>query len=124
MMPAAPVHQCQCSDCLAPGESQTKELHRQMLCFFQSLGERQRRLYAALEARKFGRGGQRLLSLLTGLHVGTIRRGLRELDGLPSDLPPQRSRRPGGGRPRVEKKIQAPLRTCGPCSRRRRPATP
>jgi hypothetical protein len=123
-MPAVPMHPCQCPDCLAPGESPAKELHRQMLRFFQSLSERQQRLYAALEARKLGRGGQRLLSLITGLHVQTIRRGRRELDGPPSDLPPQRSRRPGGGRPIVEKKTHASLRTCGPCSRRRRPATP
>jgi hypothetical protein len=88
---------------LAPGENPTKELHRQMIRFFHSLGERQRRLYAALEARKFGRGGLTLLSLITGLHVQTIRRGLRELDDPSSDLPPQRSRRPGGGRPHAEK---------------------
>ncbi len=121
---AAPIPQCHCPDCLVPGASPTKELHRQMLLLFHSLGERQRRLYAALEARKRGRGGQRLLSLLTGLHVQTIRRGLRELDGPPSDLPPQRSRRPGGGRPRAEKKLPRCWRTCGPCSGRRRPATP
>ena len=96
-MSAAPVRQCQCPDCLTSVESPTTELHRQMLRFFHSLGERQRRLYAALEARKFGRGGQTLLSLISGLHVQTIRRGLRELDDPSADLPPQRSRRPGGG---------------------------
>ena len=123
-MSTDPIHPCQCPDCVAPGESPTKELHRQMLRFFHSLGERQRRLYAALEARKLGRGGQRLLSLITGLHVQTIRRGLRELDGPPSDLPPHRSRRPGGGRPRAEKKLPRCWRTCAPCSGRRRAATP
>jgi hypothetical protein len=123
-MSASPMHPCHCPDCLAPGESPTKQLHQQMLHFFHSLGERQRRLYAALEARKHGRGGQRLLALITGLHVQTIRRGLRELDGPPSDLPPQRSRRPGGGRPRVEKKRHRSWRSCDPCSERRRLAIP
>jgi hypothetical protein len=123
-MSAALMRQCQCPDCLTLGQSPTKELHRQMLHFFHSLGERQRRLYAALEARKLGRGGLTLLSLITGLHVQTIRRGLRELDGPPADLPPQRSRRPGGGRPRVEKKLPGSLRTCGTCSTKRRPEIP
>ena len=123
-MSAAGVHQCQCPDCLANGENPTKELHRQMIRFFGSLGERQRRLYAALEARKLGRGGLTRLSLITGLHVQTIRHGLRELDDPSSDLPPQRSRRPGGGRPRAEKKLHGSWRTCKPCSRRRRLATP
>jgi hypothetical protein len=123
-MSAAPLYQCHCPDCLAPAESPTKELHRRMLRFFHALGERQRRLYAALEARKFGRGGLTRLSLITGLHVQTIRRGLRELDDPPSDLPPQGSRRPGGGRPRVEKKLRESSSICAPCSRRRRLATP
>jgi hypothetical protein len=123
-MSTTSVRQCQCPDCLTSVESPTKELHRQMLCFFHSLGERQRRLYAALEARKFGRGGQVLLSLITGLHVQTIRRGLHELDEPSSDLPPDRARRPGGGRPRAEKKLQGSSMLCEPCSRRRPPATP
>ena len=123
-MSDAPVAACECPSCLAPDDSPTKALHRQMLRFFHALGERQRRQYAALEAPRIGRGGQRLLSLITGLHVQTIRRGLRELDDPPADLPPQRSRRPGGGRPPVEKKMPACSTTYGPCSRRRRPATP
>src|SRR5437868_185242 len=104
-MSIASEQQCQCPDCLASAESPVKETHRQMIRFFGTLGEKQRRLYAALEARKIGRGGQRLLSLITGLHVQTIRRGLLELDDPSSDLPPDRSRQPGGGRPRVEKKL-------------------
>jgi len=123
-MSAAPRRQCQCPDCLASGESPTEELHRHMLRFFYALGERQRRLYAALEARNLGRGGQTLFSLITGLHVQTIRRGLRELDDPCADLPPQRSRRPGGGRPRAGKKLRVSSRPCDPCSRRRPRAIP
>lgn len=122
-MSQALLHRCQCPECLAPGASPAKELHRQMNRFVRTLGERQRRLYAALEARKVGRGGLQLLSLITGLHVQTIRRGLRELDNPSADLPPQRQRRPGGGRPRAEKKTGASSPTCGPCSRRKRRAT-
>jgi len=44
------------------------------------LDEHQRRWLAALESQKVGRGGDRLLSCITGLNVETIRRGRRELD--------------------------------------------
>jgi hypothetical protein len=76
-----------------------------MNLFCQCLDERQRRLYAAVEAKKLGRGGQQLLALITGLHVQTIRRGLRELDHLPAANNGDRVRQPGGGRSPVEKKI-------------------
>jgi len=123
-MAATEVQLCQCPDCLTPEENPTKELHRQMLRFFCSLGEKQRRLYAAVEARKLGHGGIARLSLITSLHVQTIRRGLRELGDPSTDLPPQRSRRPGGGRPRVEKKLRRSSKSCVPCSTRRRLAIP
>ena len=69
------------------------------------LDEQQRRLYAALESKRIGHGGDRLLSLITGLNVETIRQGRHELDADLADTPLHRIRRPGGGRPPVEKKI-------------------
>jgi hypothetical protein len=75
-----------------------------MNLFLSRLNEQQRRIYAALESQKAGRGGDRLLSLITGIHVQTIRRGRRELERSLLDLPLGRVRRPGGGRPPVEKK--------------------
>ena len=75
------------------------------------LDEQQRRWYAALEAQKVGHGGDTLLSLITGLHVDTIRRGREELaDGL-QERPSDRVRLPGGGRPVAEKKIRSSSRT-------------
>jgi hypothetical protein len=69
------------------------------------LDEQQRRLYAALESKRIGHGGDRLLSLITGLNVETIRHGRRErAEGL-ADTPLDRIRRCGGGRPPVEKKM-------------------
>jgi hypothetical protein len=61
---------------------------------FRSLNERQRRLYAAVEARKLGRGGVTYLSHLFDCDRKTIRRGLQELRQ-PSPLPPQRARKKG-----------------------------
>jgi hypothetical protein len=75
-----------------------------MIAFFRQLDERQRRLYAALESSRIGRGGDRLLSLITGMNVQTIRKGRQEVEGSFGQAPASRIRRSGAGRPRVEKK--------------------
>jgi hypothetical protein len=67
-----------------------------MVRLFLSLGERERRLYAAAEAIKLGRGGVTYLARLLICDEKTIRRGRRELrEG--SGLPPGRSRKKGAG---------------------------
>lgn len=63
---------------------------------FESLPERQRRPYAAVEAAKLGRGGLTYLATVLGCDVKTIRRGQRER-ALPPPLPPGRSRKKGAG---------------------------
>jgi hypothetical protein len=98
------VHQCRCPQCSSPGPHPDADLHRRINLFLSRLGEHQRRWYAALESQKVGRGGDRLLSLITGLHVETIRRGRRELEDGLRDCPAGRIRRPGAGRPRAVKK--------------------
>jgi transposase len=65
------------------------------------LTERERRLFAASEARKRGYGGISLVSAICGLSRATISKGLRELDGPP--IPDNRVRRPGAGRPNLVK---------------------
>jgi hypothetical protein len=63
--------------------------------------ERARRLWAAAEARAIGYGGDALVSAATGLARATIRNGRRELtQGVETT---GRVRRPGAGRPRLEK---------------------
>jgi hypothetical protein len=62
-----------------------------------ALDERQRRLWAASEARALGRGGLALVIRATGMAKTTVLRGLAELDaGL--KIPLGRVRKPGGGR--------------------------
>jgi len=61
------------------------------------LNERQRRLWAASEARAAGRGGIAATARATGISVPTIRRGIAELES-GERLDPGRVRRPGGGR--------------------------
>ncbi len=75
-----------------------------MNVFLSRLNQQQRRWYVALESQRLGHGGDRLLSLITGLNVRTIRTGRRELAAPQFDIPPGRVRRPGGGRRPVEKK--------------------
>jgi len=70
------------------------------------LDEPQRRWYAAVEANRLGHGGVRLVALITGLDEKTIHRGQQEVAGSLADVPITRQRRPGGGRPPLEKKIR------------------
>jgi hypothetical protein len=77
-----------------------------MNLFLSRLEEPQRRWYAALESNRIGFGGDRLLAEITGLDEKTIRRGRQELAGSLADAPIKRLRRPGGGRPKVEKKTR------------------
>ena len=73
-----------------------------------SLTERARRLFVAAEAKAAGHGGIAAASRATGLARSVIGAGIKELkaieaDGAP-DLEPTRSRRPGGGRKKLEDK--------------------
>jgi len=61
------------------------------------LDERRRRLWAAAEARACGYGGTAAVARTTGISVGTIKRGLADLDS-PVRFSADRVRRAGGGR--------------------------
>lgn len=97
---------CQCSLCQQPADHPERERHRQMNLFLDRLDEQQRRWYAALESKRIGYGGDRLLSEITGMDEKTIRRGREELDSSLEDRPAQRVRLAGAGRPTVEKKTR------------------
>jgi hypothetical protein len=71
------------------------EVEQRMITLYESLNERDRRRYAAVEANKLGYGGQAYIVQLLGCDHKTIGRGLAELDDLP-DLPPGRIRKKGG----------------------------
>jgi hypothetical protein len=103
-MPEKELHQCQCPNCQGAGQHPDQPIHRQMNLLFSRLDEQQRRWYAAVESAKLGHGGDRFVSLVTGLHVDTIRRGREELAASLDNRPADRVRLPGGGRPALEKK--------------------
>ncbi len=81
-----------------------EELRAAIVLFFSLLDERQRRLFAGLEATKIGHGGDRKIAHLLDLDPHTVAKGRRELFGGWVDR--ARVRRVGGGNQRVEKKRQ------------------
>ena len=99
------VHDCGCTDCRA-GEHPERDSHRQLNLLLSRLDEQQRRWVAAREAKRLGHGGFQRIAEITGLHPETIRRGRDELDDELRTRPTDQIRLPGGGRPRVEKKIR------------------
>lgn len=83
-------------------DSREEEFRAARALLFGLLDEQQRRLFAGLESFKLGHGGDRELAQALGLDEETVARGRREL--LAGEVDPHRVRRPGGGRPRAEKK--------------------
>ena len=73
-----------------------------IILFFSMLNEKQRRLYAGLEAAKYGHGGDRRIAEFLGLDVHTVAKGRKEL--LEGTVDRNGVRSAGGGRNRVEKK--------------------
>jgi hypothetical protein len=79
-----------------------KGLQEKFVALMPTLNERSQRIYAATEARAFGRGGIAAVAEVSGLACTTIVRGLKELRGELSSTDPSRIRRPGGGRKRLD----------------------
>jgi hypothetical protein len=90
------VNYCQCPSCLREVYHPDQELHRQMNLFLSRLDEQQRRWYAALESKRIGHGGDRLVASITGISEKTIRRGRRELAAALDGRPVGRVRRRRG----------------------------
>ncbi len=97
------TYQCQCPSCVSEEGHPDKTIHHQMNVLLSRLDEQQRRWYVGLEAQKMGHGGTERMALITGMDVNTIRRGRRELANNLEERPMNRTRLPGGGRPRAEK---------------------
>lgn len=79
-----------------------QEVKAAVILFFSMLDEKQRRLYAGLEAAKLGHGGDRSIAQALGIDVHTVAKGRREL--LERSVERKSARSEGGGRQRVEKK--------------------
>jgi hypothetical protein len=75
-------------------DAYTREAERVMRRLFASLGEKDRRRYAAVEATKLGHGGIEYIARLFGCDPKTIRQGQSELEGT-DDLDTGRVRKKG-----------------------------
>ncbi len=62
------------------------EIEHSMRMFHDSLSEKDRRRYAAIEAAKLGHGGTEYISTLLGCDPKTIRQGKEDLEQLPDGL--------------------------------------
>jgi hypothetical protein len=71
------------------------KVERQMVKFYGSLSEKDRRRYAAVEAAKLGHGGKVYLARLFGCDPDTIVAGEQDVDELPVDAAAGRIRKKG-----------------------------
>jgi hypothetical protein len=83
-------------------DQQEDQCRAAIILFYSLLDEQQRRLYAGVESLKQGHGGDCKLAQILGLDEETVARGRREL--MAGQIQRDGVRRPGGGRPRAEKK--------------------
>ena len=72
-----------------------KPVEVQMVNFYRSLTEKDRRRYAAVEAGKLGHGGVAYIARLFGCDPDTIRRGMADVQQLPEDVAEGRVRKKG-----------------------------
>lgn len=74
-------------------------VEKKMKKFFDSLSEKDKRRYAAIETLKLGHGGRKYISQILGCNRKTIRRGIQELKDLPENISyTEQIRGPGAGR--------------------------
>ncbi len=71
-------------------------VERHMRTLYDSLSEKDRRRYAAVEAEKLGHGGVQYIAALFGCDADTIRRGRSDVEQLPIEDAPGRVRKKGG----------------------------
>lgn len=75
------------------------EVEEEMKKFYETLSEKDKRRYAAVETLKFGRGGMKYIVRVLGSNRRTLLRGLKELKALPKGTGHrERVRKEGGGR--------------------------
>lgn len=84
----------------------TEEHEQEMTSLYDSLSEKDRRRYAAVEAKKLGHGGIKYICALFGCDDKTVRKGMLELQDEDS-LNQAGVRKPGGGRKKLIETMSA-----------------
>jgi hypothetical protein len=82
-------------------------IEQQLRQYYQSLSEKDRRRFAAVEALTRGHGGIQYIAQVLGCDPQTVHEGMQELKQLPDDPAGKRVRKPGGGRKKTEVKHAA-----------------
>ena len=82
-------------------------IEQQVCQYYQSLSEKDRRRFAAVQAITLGHGGIQDIAQVLGCDPQTVQEGMRELKQLPDDPAGKRVRKPGGGRKKTEVKHAA-----------------
>lgn len=77
-------------------EAYSPTVEKHMVALYESLSEKDRRRYAAVEAEKLGHGGIQYVADLFDCDPDTIRRGSQDIDELPRDEAAGRVRKKGG----------------------------
>jgi hypothetical protein len=101
------LHMCECAICQAEADHGIIQQHQRMNLFLSRLTEPQRRWYVGMLSQEPDSLSDVELARITGLDRKTIRRGRREVIAGLAELPPDRQRRPGGGRLSAEKKTRS-----------------
>jgi hypothetical protein len=70
-------------------------VERHMVKLYESLSEKDRRRYAAVEAEKLGHGGVEYIADLFGCDPHTIHHGAQDIEQLPADAAEGRVRKKG-----------------------------
>lgn len=89
-----------------------ESIERKMLHLYESLNEKDRRRYAAIEAEKLSHGGTEYIARLFGCDPKTIRRGIAEVTKLPADAAVDRVRKKGAVAAMLAKRNRASSRRC------------
>jgi len=74
----------------------TSAVEEHMVALYDSLSEKDRRRYAAVEAEKLGHGGIRYVAVLFGCDSDTVKQGGDDIAQLPVDEAAGRVRKKGG----------------------------
>jgi hypothetical protein len=75
--------------------SYSAAVERHMVRLYESLSEKDRRRYAAVEAEKLGHGGVQYIAELFGCDPHTIHHGAQDIEQLPADEAEGRVRKKG-----------------------------
>ncbi|MCI0406990.1 MAG: ISAzo13 family transposase, partial [Acidobacteria bacterium] len=106
-MPPVRSQHCPCPECQSRAGQLNQHYQRELAVFLATLNHEQRRLYAAVEANRLGRGGVGRVVELTGMGNPTVARGRRELSDLLQGKSLKKEPHSVGGRPRTEEKCPA-----------------